>query len=51
MDLGRVFTRRGLIRAGIVVAVLVLLWSSLALIVPAPSGAGSRAALETLGRR
>ena len=52
MDLGRVFTRRRLVRAGIVVAVLVLLWSSLALIVPATfKSRVEGAALETLGRR
>jgi hypothetical protein len=52
MDLGRVFTRRRLVRAGIVVAVLVLLWSSLALIVPGglrQPRRGRRA--ESLGRR
>ena len=52
MDLGRVFTRRRLVRAGIVVAVLVLLWSSLALIIPAVfKSRVEGAALETLGRR
>ena len=52
MDLGRVFTRRRLIRAGIVVLVLVLLWSSLALIVPAAfKSRVEGAVLESLGRR
>jgi len=52
MDFGRVFSRRRLVRAGLFVAVLVLLWSSLALIVPAAFRSRvEAAALESLGRR
>ncbi len=48
----RFFTRRRLVRAGIAVAVMALLWSSLALIVPATfKSRVERLSLETLGRR
>jgi uncharacterized protein involved in outer membrane biogenesis len=50
--MGRFFTRRRLVRAGIAVVVLAALWSSLALIVPPTFKSRVEGiALETLGRR
>ena len=50
--MGRFFTRRWFVRAGIAVVVLAALWSSLALIVPATVRSRvERISLESLGRR
>ena len=50
--MGRFFTRRRLVRAGIAVVALAVLWSATALIVPPTfKSRAERIALETLGRR